>query len=1006
MNYFSLFKDGRALYCLFFAGILLSFSSSYAKISKRHFKTILQHQVQGTVTDGITPLPGVTIAVKSRSNNSSITDYNGQFSINVSPSDTLIISFLGFKTLNMPVAGRTKITIVMQFDTTTLQEVKINAGYYSVKESERTGNIARITSKDIETQPVTNILAAMQGRMAGVNIIQTTGVPGGGFDIKIRGQNSLRAAANNPLYIIDGVPYASDPIGYSQTSTIYPSSTSPLNSINPETIESIEVLKDADATSIYGSRGANGVVLITTKKGKAGRTKFTLSSSTGAGKATKFMKLMDTRQYVAMRKQAFINDGITTYGASDYDINGTWNQNRYTDWQKELMGGTSQLNDLQGSVSGGSDKTQFLIGGNYHQETTVYTGDFKYKKGGVQLSLNHVSKDDRFQINFSGVYNIQNSNLPANELTYTAQTLAPNAPSLYNPDGSLNWENQTWQNPLAMLNSKFKAKTKDLVANALLSYKITPEITAKSDFGYTDLKTNETRTTPSTIYNPIYNISSARSSMFSNITGRSSWIVEPRLNWEKDGDFGKAGLLIGATFQNQINSALYQSGTGFSSNSLIYNLAAAKTVSILADDETQYRYQAFFARLFYSYQRRYIINLTARRDGSSRFGPGRQFATFGAAGFAWLFSNEKFLKNSSWMSFGKIRGSYGTTGNDQIGDHQYLDTYTITGISYNGTIGMRPSRLFNPDFGWEINKKLELALETGFLNDRIFATFSWYSNRSSNQLVGIPLSGVTGFASIQANLNAEVANSGLELTLRTANIKRGNFQWQTNFNLTFPKNELVSFPGLESSTYSQKYRIGQPLNIALVYQLKGVNVQTGIYEFEDINGDGKISYPLDRQKAVNLNPKYYGGLQNQLAYKNWNLDFLFQFTKQQNRLIPMGAAGSMSNQPARIADAWLQSGDSRPYQIYTTGVNSAAVNADSYFSESDALISDSSFIRLKNIALTYQSPLSLTETSRKVILQGQNLLTFTKYKDGDPEFTSYGFLPPLKTVTAGIQLTF
>ncbi|AWK04816.1 SusC/RagA family TonB-linked outer membrane protein [Flavobacterium crocinum] len=1006
MNYFSLFKDGRALYCLFFAGILLSFSSSYAKISKRHFKTILQHQVQGTVTDGITPLPGVTIAVKSRSNNSSITDYNGQFSINVSPSDTLIISFLGFKTLNMPVAGRTKITIVMQFDTTTLQEVKINAGYYSVKESERTGNIARITSKDIETQPVTNILAAMQGRMAGVNIIQTTGVPGGGFDIKIRGQNSLRAAANNPLYIIDGVPYASDPIGYSQTSTIYPSSTSPLNSINPETIESIEVLKDADATSIYGSRGANGVVLITTKKGKAGRTKFTLSSSTGAGKATKFMKLMDTQQYVAMRKQAFINDGITTYGASDYDINGTWNQNRYTDWQKELMGGTSQLNDLQGSVSGGSDKTQFLIGGNYHQETTVYTGDFKYKKGGVQLSLNHVSKDDRFQINFSGVYNIQNSNLPANELTYTAQTLAPNAPSLYNPDGSLNWENQTWQNPLAMLNSKFKAKTKDLVANALLSYKITPEITAKSSFGYTDLKTNETRTTPSTIYNPIYNISSARSSMFSNITGRSSWIVEPQLNWEKDGDFGKAGLLIGATFQNQINSALYQSGTGFSSNSLIYNLAAAKTVSILADDETQYRYQAFFARLFYSYQQRYIINLTARRDGSSRFGPGRQFATFGAAGFAWLFSNEKFLKNSSWMSFGKIRGSYGTTGNDQIGDHQYLDTYTITGISYNGTIGMQPSRLFNPDFGWEINKKLELALETGFLNDRIFATFSWYSNRSSNQLVGIPLSGVTGFASIQANLNAEVANSGLELTLRTANIKRGNFQWQTNFNLTFPKNELVSFPGLESSTYSQKYRIGQPLNIALVYQLKGVNVQTGIYEFEDINGDGKISYPLDRQKAVNLNPKYYGGLQNQLAYKNWNLDFLFQFTKQQNRLIPMGAAGSMSNQPARIADAWLQSGDSRPYQIYTTGVNSAAVNADSYFSESDALISDSSFIRLKNIALTYQLPLSLTETSCKVILQGQNLLTFTKYKDGDPEFTSYGFLPPLKTVTAGIQLTF
>ncbi|STO18423.1 Enterobactin outer-membrane receptor [Flavobacterium hibernum] len=935
-----------------------------------------------------------------------ISDYNGHFSIQASAQDTLVVSYLGFKTVYVPVNSRTKIDIVLHYDTTTLQEVRINAGYYTVKESERTGSIARITSKDIETQPVTNVLATMQGRMAGVNIIQTTGVPGGGFDIKIRGQNSLRTTANNPLYIIDGVPFASDPIGYSQTSTIYPSSTSPLNSINPETIESIEVLKDADATSIYGSRGANGVVLITTKKGKSGRTKFTVSSSTGAGKATKFMKLMDTEQYLAMRKQAFINDGIPQYGTSDYDINGTWNQNRNTDWQRELMGGTSQLNDLQGSVSGGSEKTQFLIGGNYHQESTVYSGDFKYKKGGLQFSLNHASKDDRFHINFSGVYNIQNSSLPANELTYAAQTLAPNAPSLYNSDGSLNWENQTWQNPLAMLNAQFKAKTKDLVANAVLSYKLMPELTVKSNFGYTDLRTNETRTTPSTIYDPIYNISSSRSSMFSNITGRSSWIVEPQLNWDKEANFGKLGLLIGATFQNQNSSALYQSGTGFSSNSLIYNLAAAKTVSVLGDDETVYRYQAFFARLNYSYQQRYIINLTARRDGSSRFGPGRQFASFGAAGFAWLFSNEKFLKNSTWLSFGKIRGSYGTTGNDQIGDYQYLNTYTTTGINYNGTVGMQPSRLFNPDFSWEINKKMELALETGFFNDRIFTTVSWYSNRSSNQLVGIPLSGVTGFASIQANLNAEVENSGLELTLRSLNLKIKNVQWQTNFNLSFAKNRLVSFPGLESSTYSQRYRIGQPLNIALVYQLKGVNQQTGIYEFEDLNGDGKISYPLDRQKTVNLNPKYYGGLQNQLSYKNWNLDFLFQFAKQQNRLVPMGAAGSMSNQPARTADAWLQAGDIKPYQVYTTGVNNVAVNADSYFSESDALISDSSFIRLKNISLTYQLPLKFTETSCKIVFQGQNLLTFTKFKDGDPEFSSYGFLPPLKVITAGILLTF
>ncbi len=1007
MNYFSFYKDGRALYCLFFLGFSLAFSSSFAASTKWHFRFIPQQShVHGTITDGSAPLPGVTIAIKSKLNAAAISDYSGQYSLAASPSDTLIVSFIGYKTAYIPVKGRLVVDVKLLYDTTTLQEVRVNAGYYSVKESERTGSIARITSKDIETQPVTNVLATMQGRMAGVSITQTTGAPGGGFDIKIRGQNSLRTTANNPLYIIDGVPYASDPIGSSQTSTIYPSSTSPLNNINPDNIESIEVLKDADATSIYGSRGANGVVLITTKKGKTGSTKFTISSSSGTGKATKFMKLMNTEQYLSMRKQAFLNDGLSQYGAADYDINGKWDQNRYTDWQKELMGGTSQLNDLQGSVSGGSEKTQFLLSGNYHQETTVYAGNSKYKKGGVQFNLNHLSKDDKFQINFSSTYNIQNSNLPAVELTYTAQTLAPNAPALYKADGSLNWENETWQNPLAMLNAVFKAKTKDFVANTTLSYKITPDLTLKSSFGYTDLKTQETRTSPSTIYNPIYNVSSSRSSLFSNTTSRSSWIIEPQINWEKELSFGKIGFLAGATFQNQNNNTLYQSGTGFSSNSLIYNLAAAKTITVMGDDEIQYRYQALFARLNYSFQKRYIINLTARRDGSSRFGPGRQFATFGAAGAAWLFSNESFLKNSSWLSFGKIRGSYGTTGNDQIGDYQYIDTYTSSGIIYNGTVSMQPSRLFNPDFGWEINKKLELALETGFLNDRIFTTVSWYANRSSNQLVGIPLSGVTGFTTVQANLNAEVKNSGLELTLRTVNIKRKNFQWQTNFNMTFSENKLVSFAGLESSTYSQKYRIGQPLNIALVYQSKGVNPQTGIYEFEDLNADNKISYPVDRQKAVSLNPKYYGGIQNQLSYKQWNLDFLFQFTKQKNRLTPMGAAGLMSNQPAGVVDAWQQAGDVTPYQIYTTGKNSQAVSADFYYSESDALLTDSSFIRLKNIALTYQLPLRLNQTSCKIIFQGQNLLTFTKYKYGDPEFTTYGFLPPLKIFTAGIQLTF
>ncbi|WP_432221817.1 SusC/RagA family TonB-linked outer membrane protein [Flavobacterium sp. TMP13] len=962
--------------------------------------------ISGTVTDGSNPLPGVSIVIKNNKAVSAITDFSGEFSISAQAYDTLIVSFMGFKTATIPVNNRNSIAITLQYDTTTLKEVRVNAGYYSVKESERTGSIARITAKDIETQPVTNVLATMQGRMAGVSVTQTTGVPGGGFEIKIRGQNSLRSDANAPLYIVDGVPYASDPIGYNQTSTILPTTTSPLNNINPDNIASIEVLKDADATSIYGSRGANGVVLITTKKGKVGKTEFTITAATGTGKVTRFLDLMNTTQYLDMRKKAFANDGITQYNDWDYDVNGTWDQNRYTDWQKELLGKTSQINDFQGTVSGGSENTQFLFSGNYHTETTVFAGDFGYKRGGAQFNLNHHSEDDKFRLNFSTNYNVQNNNQPAFDFTYDARSLPPNAPALYDDAGNLNWENGTWDNPLRYLNAKSLAKTNDLIANTVLSYAILPNVVIKSNFGYTDLSTVETRTNPSTIYNPAYNISSASSSIYTNNTGRSSWIIELQITYEKELGSGKLGILVGSTFQTQTTTRLFQSGNGFSSNSLINNLASASFVNALLDDETKYKYQAFFGRVNYDLLQRYIINVTARRDGSSRFGPGNQFANFGAIGAAWLFSKEKLLETSSWLSFGKLRGSYGTTGNDQIGDYQFLNTYVTNGIPYNGTVGLEPARLYNADFGWETNKKLEVAMELGFLSDRIFTTFAWYQNRSSNQLVGVPLPGTTGFTSLQSNLDATVENTGLELSLRTSNIEAMNFKWVTNFNISFEKNKLLAFPNLESSTYNQSYRIGEPLNIRLLYKYNGVDPQTGVFQFEDLNGDETISAPEDKQTVVNLNPEYYGGIENQLSYKKWKLAFLFQFVKQKNFSYPMGFAGQMSNQQTRKLDSWQMPADVNSYQIFTTSYGSDAANAEYLYSESDAAIVDASFIRLKNISLTYDVPIQIKDTQFKITLQGQNLLTFTKYDDGDPEFTKYGYLPPLKIITAGIQLIF
>lgn len=964
--------------------------------------------ITGTITDAQGALPGVNVTLKS-SSVATFTNADGKFQIIATTDDVLVFSSIGYATVEMPVGSQTVFNITLKADETALKEVLINAGYYKVKDKERTGSIAKITSKDIETQPVTNVLAAMQGRMAGVDITQTTGMPGGGFDIRIRGINSLRSAGNAPLYIIDGVPFSSDVIGNSQTSTTLPSPTSPLNTINPSDIESIEILKDADATAIYGSRGANGVVLIATKKGKSGKTQYAASVSTAAGQLTKTMELLNTQQYLSIRKQAFTNDGIVEYPYNAYDVNGTWETNRYTDWQKVLTGGTAAIKTIAASVSGGSALTHFLVSGNHYSQGTVFPGDFMYKKTGALVNLDHESEDKLFKITFSGNYNVQDNDQPARDLTRISRNLAPNAPALYAEDGSLNWENSTWENPLAALNAQALSKTNNLVANMNFSYQLPYGFTARTSLGFTDLRHKESRTDPSTIYDPIYEAGAEYSSIFLTNTDRKSWIIEPQLNWKQVVGKGKIEALFGGTFQNQNNDRIVHYGSGFTSNSLIYDLASASYSRVFFTDKSLYKYQAFFGRLNYSFKDRYFLNITGRRDGSSRFGPGKQFATFGAAGAAWIFATENQDKAiTSFLSFGKLRASYGIAGNDQIGDYQYLDTYQSSGSTYDGVVGLQPIRLFNPNFSWESNRKLEAAIELGFFKDRIFSTVSWFRNRSSNQLIGLPLPATTGFTSMQANLAATVQNTGLEVTIRSVNIQKNDFGWTTNFNITVPKNKLVAFPGLSTSTYRNQYVIGESINIQKLYHYTGINPQTGVYEFEDVNGDGNLSFADDAQTVRDFSPTFYGGLQNQFRYKNFRLDFLFQFVKQLNwnAAAQYGQPGAFGNQPASVIGGWQQVGDNATHQIYTSGINGDAVNAYERFANSDASVTDASFIRLKNIALSYQIPNSLRGLQSKLTLQAQNLLTITPYKDGDPEFRNFNYLPPLRIISMGVEFKF
>ncbi len=968
-----------------------------------------QFTVSGTVTDTSgNPLAGVNLVVESK-NIGTISDLNGSFSINADPSDVLVFSMVGFKTLAVPIAGREEVFVSMEEDVTVLEEVVLNAGYYTVSERERTGSIEKVSAVDIEKQPISNPLAALQGRMAGVQIQQTSGLPGANFNIRIRGRNSIRSDANEPLYIVDGVPFASTSIGEGQASVVLPGGPiSPLNNINPSDIESIEVLKDADATAIYGSRGANGVVLITTKKGVRGPIRATFDLMTGLGKVERTLDLLGTSDYLVMRKEAFANDGVEQFPSNAHDVNGSWDPNRYTDWQRVLFGKTSYLTNVQGSISGGNAQTQFLVSGNYHGQSSVFPGDYKNDKVSVLTNLGHRSSDGQFSVQLSTSYTSNRNNLPGDgTLVAKAYSLAPNAPRLYNDDGSLNWENSTWTNPLASFEKKYESNTSTLISNAQLGYKIGGSLELKAHLGYTESHLTEINTSPSTIYDPVYGAGPQYSSALHNQGKRTSWVIEPQLDFTKS--FGGVGVkaLFGATFQDQRSERLSQYAFGFTSNRLIENLSAASTFSPQADINEQYRYQAIYGRLNLELGQRYFLNLTGRRDGSSRFGPENRFANFGAVGAAWLFSEESFLKDNAVLSFGKIRASYGTTGNDQIGDYQYLDTYSFGTSLYQGVYGLYPTRLYNPDYGWEKNEKLEFALELGWFQDRIRFVGNHYRNRSSNQLLGMPLPGTAGFSSINGNLDATVENTGWELELHTVNVRTDRFSWSTGFNITFPKTRLVSFPNLEGSTYANFLVIDQPLDITKRYRFDGVDASTGLFSFKDLNMDGSITAQEDRV-ALDLNPKYYGGLTNHFSYGRLDLDILVQFTKQlglnfwSNSVMP----GRMANQPVSVLQRWQGEGDNAAFQQFSNGTPATNAAYQQYV-QSDAVVSDASFIRLKNVSIAYRVTKEREHGfTCSLFLRGQNLLTLTDYLGLDPETANPLAVPALRMVTLGTRIGF
>ncbi|WP_240315206.1 TonB-dependent receptor [Mucilaginibacter pineti] len=957
--------------------------------------------VSGTVRDESgEPLPGVSIKVKGKSTGT-ITDLNGAFTIQASQNDVLVFSFIGFTTIEKAVNGTQAIDVTMKTGVGTLDAVVI-IGYGTTTKRNNTGSVSSLTAKDIGSQPVTDPLAALQGRVAGLDISSVTGYPGSGYNVHLRGQNSI-SGGNDPLYIVDGVPFISTSLSQFDGAN---GSQSPLSSINPGDIERIDILKDADATAIYGSRGANGVILITTKQGKAGKPEFNFDVYSGISKVNHMVDMLNTTDYLALRKEAFANDQVTPTVDNAPDLL-SWDPTLNQNWQKKLLGRSANLTQVSASIRGGNEQTNFLISGTLRNEKIVLPGDLGYKRGALNLSLNHQSVDGKFKINASVKYTSDQNNTIATDIAQY-YNLPPNYP-VYDANGDYYWYGNQ-QNPLAFLSRSSDSQTHTLFGNTAISYMILPGLNIKTTAGFTQMGIKQTQTYPQPSFNPA---TYSGSQAYYGNNDLSSYIVEPQLDYTRKIGKGTFNALVGGTWQQSVTTGQSLIGSGYASDEQLEDVLAATSVTARTYNYVKYRYTSIFGRVTYNWDEKYIVNGTFRRDGSSRFGPNKRFGNFGAVGAAWLFSNESFIKNTlGFLSFGKLRGSFGVVGNDQIGDYQYLDSWSPASFPYGGSGTLYPSRFPNPNYSWEVNRKIEGGLDLGFLNDRILLTVNYYRNRSDNQLVGYTLSSQSGFTSYTANLPALVQNTGWEFELNTTNVQQKNFNWNTSFNMTFARTKLLAYPDLANSADAEKYVIGQPLNIVRGYDFTGLNPQTGVPQFKDLNNNGVIDDP-DLVTLGSTTPNFYGGIQNSFTYNSFSFNFFFQFVKQKGPGLNYGYLsypnGILQNSEAGVLNRWKQPGDPSniPGATATAGTDTYTAYQDGYRLSSANWV-DASFIRLKNVSLKYNFAnlvKSLKLKNLSVYVQGQNLFTITKYKGFDPE-TKGSALPPLSVYTAGLQATF
>lgn len=967
--------------------------------------------VRGVVTsseDG-EPVPGATVVVRGGTQGT-VTDIDGKYEIFI-PEDrnVLVFRFMGLQTQEISIGNRTTIDVVLFPELTSLSEVVVTA-YGDQTRREVTGAIASVRGEVFQDLPMQSFDRAMQGRVAGVQVTAGSGQPGGTLNVRIRGVGSINAGTA-PLYIVDGVQIASGGL----------SGQGPQNalaSINPNDIESIEVFKDAAAASIYGAQASNGVVLITTKRGKQGKTNVRISAQEGIVQPISFYDVMNANQLASIKRQAYTNAGLNPAEAEQIFGSPGDRELQNTDWIDALYrDGRLRIYDM--SLSGGDERTQFFISGSHtYQEGQIIMSDYSRTTG--RLNLSHRASE-RFSINANVSLSRQITNGSIDRGNFVNSPFVagyvsrPNVP-IYNEDGTFAEypsEHMFGYNIVQGVNQELRrGTTYQSVSNLQMTYQILPWLgfTAFGGIDFSDNRDENNR--PSTI--PAFSAYGGSSTYSDRRIVNSNANGNFNVNKTFDGVHTISGIL-GYEYKAETSETNFATGRGFPNPALRYLQNAAQPFEV-GGFYTEYRRAGFFSQVKYDYNDKYTVDITARRDGSSRFGANTRWGNFGAISAGWRISEEVFMQNAFWVDNLRLRASYGVTGNSDIGN---FVARTLIGTSgqYLGLGALRFSQLGNDLLTWEEAASINLGVDGTFFNGRVTATVDVWRKDSRKLLFETQLPIDSGFGAITRN-TGKLRNQGIDFDLQTTNVIWGKFRWNTAFNISVFSNELLElYEGLDR--IGNDLIVGKPVDFFYAYEYAGVNPANGAPMYFDENGEYTYLLSDDDQKYIgSALPWNFGGLSNTFTYGPVSLEVFFQyqygnlaFNQDLYNLAQAGSIGQ-DNQTVDQIYFWRTPGDitntPKPYE------GGRIPGHSGYQQFSTKQISDGSYVRLKQVTLGYNLPPRLLQRAKiesaKIFVQGINLWTSTKYNGLDPEVNSmgntYGTYPNSRQITAGINVNF